>query len=142
MTACRATARYVNGTQVPGRRRLVDRDRLCFGTTEITFREAAIAASDRDRVDRRVGRRDLMLSPMQRNVAIALCRPRARVRDARRRRPTAQIADEVFLSVDAVKAHLRVLFERYGLSDLPQNEKRARLAATMLASGVLAARDF
>ena len=53
-----------------------------------------------------------------------------------------QVADEVFLSVDAVKAHLRVLFERFGLGELPQNEKRARLAATVLATGALSPRDF
>ena len=53
-----------------------------------------------------------------------------------------QIGDEVFLSIDAVKAHLRMLFERFGLDSLPQNEKRARLAATVLASGTLSARDF
>ena len=48
----------------------------------------------------------------------------------------------MYLTVDAVKAHLRVLFERYGLSQLPQNEKRARLVASVLDAGVLAARDF
>jgi hypothetical protein len=35
-----------------------------------------------------------------------------------------------------------VLFTRYGLNDLPQNEKRVRLAATILASGALSPRDF
>jgi hypothetical protein len=35
-----------------------------------------------------------------------------------------------------------VLFERYGLSQLPQNEKRARLVAAVLDAGVLAPRDF
>ena len=54
-----------------------------------------------------------------------------------------QIAEEVPLTdVDAVKAHLRVLFERYGLTQLPQNETGARLAATVLAAGILAPRDF
>ncbi|MBV9414622.1 MAG: hypothetical protein JO363_06555, partial [Solirubrobacterales bacterium] len=53
-----------------------------------------------------------------------------------------QIAEEVYLTVDAVKAHLRVLFERYGLSQLPQNEKRARLVVAVLDAGVLAPRDF
>jgi DNA-binding NarL/FixJ family response regulator len=53
-----------------------------------------------------------------------------------------QIAQEVYLTVDAVKAHLRVLFERYGLSQLPQNEKRARLVAAVLDAGVLLPRDF
>jgi hypothetical protein len=48
----------------------------------------------------------------------------------------------VHLTVDAVKAHLRVLFERYGLGALPQNEKRARLVATVLLSGVLTHKEF
>ena len=34
------------------------------------------------------------------------------------------------------------LFDRYGLSQLAQNEKRARLVAAVLDSGVLAPRDF
>ena len=131
---------YVNGAQVPGRRQLVDRDRLCFGSTEITFREAAVAAADVT-ASIAVSVQPMTLSPMQRNIAIALCRP---VRESESAMPATNraVADEVFLSVDAVKAHLRVLFTRYGLNDLPQNEKRVRLAATILASGVLSARDF
>ena len=131
---------YVNGTLVPGRRRLVDRDRMCFGITEVTFRESAAAIPD-PTASVAVTIPSLTLSPMQRNVAIALCRP---VRDSDTATPATnrQIADEVFLSVDAVKAHLRVLFDRFGLSDLPQNEKRARLAAMILAGGALTPRDF
>jgi hypothetical protein len=44
--------------------------------------------------------------------------------------------------VDAVTAHLRALFERFGLEHLPQNQKRARLAATALVSGLVTPRDF
>lgn len=74
-------------------------------------------------------------------VLVALCRP---VSSSAFSTPATnrQIGEEVFLSVDAVKAHLRVLFERFGLDQLPQNEKRARLAATVLAAGILAPRDF
>ena len=46
------------------------------------------------------------------------------------------------LSVDAVKAHLRVIFERFELDELPQNQKRARLAATALVNGVVRPHDF
>ncbi len=131
---------YVNGTHVPGRRGLVDRDRLCFGATEVTFREA-VGGSAEMTASSGLPVQALPLSPMQRNIAIALCRP---LRESESAMPATnrRIADEVFLSVDAVKAHLRVLFERYGLNDLPQNEKRVRLAATILASGVLSPRDF
>jgi hypothetical protein len=78
---------------------------------------------------------------MQRKVLIALCRP---IAESSSTTPATnpQIAAEVFLSVDAVKAHLRILFERFGLSDLPQNEKRGRLVSTVLSSGVFAPRDF
>jgi ATP/maltotriose-dependent transcriptional regulator MalT len=53
-----------------------------------------------------------------------------------------QIAAEVHLSVDAVKAHLRILFDRFGVGDLPQNEKRSRLVSIVISSGALAAHDF
>jgi DNA-binding NarL/FixJ family response regulator len=48
-----------------------------------------------------------------------------------------EIASELVLSVAAVKSHLRALFERFGLDQLPQNEKRARLAEAAIATGVV-----
>src|SRR5919198_533376 len=53
-----------------------------------------------------------------------------------------QIAQELHLSVDAVKSHLRSLFQRFGIEHLPQNQKRSRLVAEALQSGVLATRDL
>ena len=46
------------------------------------------------------------------------------------------------LSLPAVKSHLRVLFERFGIEKLPQNEKRVRLAEQALAGGVVRASDL
>ena len=81
------------------------------------------------------------LTPVQRKILVALCRP---VKLSAYGAPASnrEIAEEVFLSVDAVKAHLRVLFERFGLETLPQNQKRARLAASALVNGIVAERDF
>jgi hypothetical protein len=81
------------------------------------------------------------LSEGQRRVLVALCRPLGGSAYATPATNRA-IADEVHLSVDAVKAHLRVLFERFGLADLPQNEKRARLAAVALVHGVVHRHDL
>ena len=78
---------------------------------------------------------------MQRKVLIALFRP-VHESDSAIPATNRQIAEDVYLTIDAVKAHLRVLFERYGLSQLPQNEKRTRLVAAVLDSGALAPRDF
>jgi DNA-binding NarL/FixJ family response regulator len=55
--------------------------------------------------------------------------------------PNRAIAAELHLSVDAVKSQLRTLFERFGLEALPQNEKRARLAALALMQGIVTMRD-
>jgi hypothetical protein len=131
---------FIDGTRVIGRHRLKDGNRLCLGETVLIYhdpgeRDAESTARESQQAN------SVALSASQRKVLIALCRP---VSDSAFATPATnrQIADEVFLSVDAVKAHLRVLFERFGFEELPQNEKRARLAATVLASGLLAPRDF
>jgi hypothetical protein len=130
---------FVNGARVIGRRGLRNKDRLVFGNTSLTYRETAGAVTQTAAtIDQPAA---IPLSPMQRKVLIALCRP---VQESASATPATnrQIAQDVYLTVDAVKAHLRVLFERYGLSQLPQNEKRARLVAAVLEAGVLAPRDF
>ncbi|HTU86104.1 MAG TPA: FHA domain-containing protein [Solirubrobacteraceae bacterium] len=130
---------FVNGARVIGRRRLRDKDRLVFGNTPLTYRETSGGITQTaSAIDAPAA---IPLTPMQRKILIALCRP---VHESESATPATnrQIAEEVFLTVDAVKAHLRVLFDRYGLSQLPQNEKRARLVTAVLDSGALAPRDF
>jgi hypothetical protein len=131
---------FINQTRALGRRRLVDHDRIGCGNSEIIFREPVIKTGDST-----VSSRDLAPvlppSPMQRKILIALCRP-VQASDTATPATNRQISEEVHLTVDAVKAHLRVLFERYGLGELPQNEKRAQLVATVLVSGVLTAKEF
>jgi DNA-binding NarL/FixJ family response regulator len=87
------------------------------------------------------GRDAQQLTETQRKIVVALCRP---LSDSAYATPATnkEIADEVHLSVDAVKAHLRVLFARFGLDGLPQNSKRARLAAIALVEGVVRRQDF
>ena len=53
-----------------------------------------------------------------------------------------EIAEELFLSVDAVKTHLRVLFAKFGIEGLPQNQKRARLVERAFNSGAITGRDL
>jgi hypothetical protein len=131
---------YVNGERVNGRRRLRDGDRIVFGETPVTFRAPADAEADSTAAVR-IGQGDVLLSESQRKVLIALCRP---LKDSAYAAPATNkaIADEIHLSVDAVKAHLRVLFERFGLDELPQNQKRARLAGVALVNGVVKQHEF
>jgi len=131
---------FVDGARLIGRHTLKDGDRVCLGDTVLIYHDST--TRDVESTAREFSQlQSVSLSPVQRKVLLALCRP---VSTSAFATPATnrQIAEEVFLSVDAVKAHLRVLFERFGLNELPQNEKRARLAASVLASGVLSPRDF
>src|SRR4051794_20745989 len=130
---------FVNGARVVGRQRLRQGDRLCFGNTQLLFRDPGPPESEATRREARTTA--MPLTPTQQKVLVALCRP---LNDGSSTLPATnkQIADEIFLSVDAVKAQLRLLFERFGLAELAQNEKRARLAQSAFASGAVAPRDF
>ena len=77
----------------------------------------------------------------QRQVLIALARPYKHDEFAAPA-TNGQIAQELHLSVDAVKAHLRMLFQRFGIEDLPQNQKRSRLVAEALQSGIVSPREL
>lgn len=132
---------FVNGNQIRGRHRLSDRDRLCFGTTHVTFRESSGAEASESTARPPGAAGQIPLTEIQRKLLIALCRP---IIESASTTPATnpQIAAEVHLSVDAVKAHMRDLFVRFGLGELPQNEKRNRLVVAVLASGLVAPHDF
>jgi hypothetical protein len=132
---------FVNGDRVHGRHRLQDRDRMCFGNTHVTYR-APTPAEGSESTARALGAPSgVPLTDTQRRLLIALCRP---IVESSTATPATnpQVANEVHLSVDAVKANMRHLFERFGLGDLPQNEKRTRLVTIVLGSGLLAPHDF
>lgn len=129
---------FVNGERVNGRRRLRDGDRLVVGDTPIVFRAPGDASDSTAAV---TIERTVPLTETQRKILVALCRP---LQDSAYATPATNkdIAAEVHLSVDAVKAHLRAIFERFGLDGLPQNQKRARLAATALVNNVIRKHEF
>ena len=130
---------FVGGERVAGRRRLRDGDRLCFGETPMIYRAPASGEQASTRNVLATGRA-VAVTPTQHRILVALCRP---VRDSPfgTPAPNRAIAAELHLSVDAVKSQLRTLFERFGLEALPQNEKRARLAALALMQGIVTMRD-
>ncbi len=82
------------------------------------------------------------LSTTQRRVLVALCRPYKDGTAFASPATNQQIAEELFLSVDAVKTHLRVLFAKFGIEQLPQNQKRIRLVERAFYSGLIAERDL
>ena len=56
--------------------------------------------------------------------------------------PNQRIAEELFLSVDAVKTHMRALFDKFDVGDVPQNQKRAKLVERAFQSGAIGPKDL
>src|SRR3954452_15737683 len=81
--------------------------------------------------------RDLRLTDTQRQILTALCRPCIGKNRYATPATNQAIAGEVYLSVDAVKAHLRALYRKFGVEPLPHNQKRARLVELVLEGGLL-----
>jgi pSer/pThr/pTyr-binding forkhead associated (FHA) protein len=132
---------FVGEERVDGRRRLRDGDTLRFGRTAVLFRRPGEGASEATAAASEVPAA-ATVSPGQRRVLLALCRP-FKHGAAFATPPTNQaIAAELHLSVDAVKTHMRALFEKLGVEDLPQNRKRVALAEAALQSGVVSRREL
>ena len=133
---------FVNDDRVGSRRRLADRDLILIGGTGVLFRDPALAERPSETVAAPSEVSAQPLTDAQRRVLVELCRPYGAGGQFATPATNREIGERVFLSVDAVKGHLRVLFDRYGLSDLPQNEKRVRLAELALRSGAIRIGDL
>jgi hypothetical protein len=132
---------FLNGSRITGRRRLADHDVIRVGLTTMLFR----APSMRPVPSTALGDDAELASaitPAQRRVLVALCRPFASGSAYATPATNPQIAAELFVTVAAVKAHLRALFHAFDIEALPQQEKRHRLVALAFASGLVTERDF
>jgi pSer/pThr/pTyr-binding forkhead associated (FHA) protein len=132
---------FAGEQRVDGRRRLRDGDTLRFGRTTVLFRhpgegapEATVAAGQVPGA--------ATISPGQRRVLLALCRPYKDESSFATPATNQAIAAELQLSVDAVKTHMRALFEKLEVEDLPQNRKRVALVERALQSGAVSRREL
>jgi len=132
---------FVNGEPVRGRCRLKDGDAVRIGATVLVFRNPRDGESSATLPSAEL-RKVVSLTPSQKRVLVALCRPFKESTMFATPPTNDQIAGELFLSVDAVKKHLRALFEKFGVEHLPQNEKRARLVERAFAGGFISEREL
>jgi pSer/pThr/pTyr-binding forkhead associated (FHA) protein len=130
---------FVNGVRLLGRRLLADADVIRAGRALLVFRSPA----------RRQFRSTFpqalvapVLSPAQRRVLVALCRPFAGSHRFATPASNRAIAQELVVSSDTVKSHMRALFDAFGIGPMPQNEKRATLAREALERGVVTPREL
>jgi pSer/pThr/pTyr-binding forkhead associated (FHA) protein len=132
---------YLNGRRMTQRRRLSDGDVVRVGQTIIEYRSPRHSTSTATSKPVSIPVAET-LTDTQRRILVALSRPFRGVDAHATPATNSQIAAEVFLGVDAVKAHLRALFRKFGLADLPQNQKRARLVERAFESGVVSEREL
>ena len=135
-----ANGTFVNGERILGRRRLTSGDELRLGTTGLVFR--SMSQEDSLTLVPALEGPPVELSRMQREVLIALCRPYRQPATHGVPATNQRIAEDINVSVAAVKSHLRALFEKFAIADLPQNQKRARLAGLAFERGLLSDRDL
>jgi pSer/pThr/pTyr-binding forkhead associated (FHA) protein len=132
---------FVNEERAHGRRHLRDGDSLRFGRTVVVYRrpgedapEATVVASEVPAA--------ATISPAQRKVLVALCRPYKDGEAFATPATNQPVGEELHLSVDAVKTHMRALFEKLGVGDLPQNQKRVALVERAFQSGIVNRREL
>ncbi|HSS33320.1 MAG TPA: FHA domain-containing protein [Solirubrobacterales bacterium] len=133
---------FVSEERVQGRRRLRDGDTIRFGRTAVLFRRPSESTTLEETVLAAESSAAASISPAQRKVLLALCRPYKDGGNFATPATNQEIGAELHLSVDAVKTHMRALFERLGVGDLPQNQKRVALVERALNSGVITQRDL
>jgi hypothetical protein len=147
---------FLNGDWVRGRARLRDGDRMSFGDTAMIFRAPAEWDDEEpppaDLEDAAAGERGSQLdnptvmaprpvtrtslSDSQRRVLAALARPYGAAGEGRPA-TDAEIAGELFLGVDTVRAHLAKLAQAFGVAELPADEQRVRLIELARRTGLL-----
>lgn len=127
----------LNGERLRGRVRLRDRDVVRVGGLALVFERTEAPRGPRSTPAAAGEVPDV--TPAEHRVLVALTRPWAAGRGLAGPPTNREIAAELVLSVHTVKSHLRSLFAKFKLTDLPQSRKRAALvdaaARTNLVDG-------
>lgn len=130
----------INGERLTNRRRLEDGDVLRLGQTDLMFRAPRQVETAPTVLPAHV--MPVAVSPAQRRVLVALARPYGAGSGYPVPASNQVVADELSISLEAVKGHLRALFGKFALGDLPQNQKRARLVESALQQGVISIHEL
>lgn len=132
---------FVNGKRLVGRHRLLPGDSIRIGSSKLAYVDYGRPTSAKTHVSEALPTRDCM-TDAQMAVLVALCRPYGHHATYASPASNKQIAEELFLSAETVKTHLRALFAKFGVEDLPQNQKRARLVERAMHGGIVTDHDL
>jgi DNA-binding NarL/FixJ family response regulator len=116
----------------------IDLDVIATGDTQLAFIAPAGASVSATRSAAHAAAAP-EITPAQRRVLVALCRPLSAHGAVASNR---EVADELVIALDTVKGTLSRLFEQFGIgADVPQNQKRALLARRAIQAGIVGEDD-
>jgi pSer/pThr/pTyr-binding forkhead associated (FHA) protein len=123
---------WVNGERIWASRRLRHGDEIRVGQTRLIFHDplsspGAVTEAEQGPPD---------LTPRERDVLVALCRPLLARDMFTEPAPTRAIADELVITQAAVKQHLGNLYDKFGIV-AGDEHRRARLANEALRRGAV-----
>jgi predicted component of type VI protein secretion system len=121
---------FVNEERVQGRRTLRHLDVIRVGATRLRFHDPS-ATTDSKLTEVAAQAVVPSLTPAQLRVLIALCRP------AGGPASNEEIADELTVSIDTVKTHMRALFDAFSLQASAPYKKRFELVRLAVDAGMV-----
>jgi DNA-binding CsgD family transcriptional regulator len=120
---------FVNEERVQGRRTLRHLDVIRVGATRLRFHDPS-ETTDSKLTEVASQAAIPAITPAQLRVLIALCRP------AEGPASNEEIADELTVSIDTVKTHMRALFDAFSLQASAPYRKRFELVRLALDAGL------
>jgi predicted component of type VI protein secretion system len=121
---------FVNEERVQGRRTLRHLDVIRVGATRLRFHDPS-ATTDSKLTEVAAQAVVPTLTPAQLRVLVALCRP------ADGPASNEEIADELTVSIDTVKTHMRALFDAFNLQASAPYRKRFELVRLAVDAGMV-----
>jgi pSer/pThr/pTyr-binding forkhead associated (FHA) protein len=123
---------WVNGERIWASQRLRHGDEIRVGQTRLIFRDPLTATGAATEAEQGAP----MLTPRERDVLVALCRPLLARDMFTEPASTRAIADELVITQAAVKQHLANLYDKFGIPPA-EDHRRARLANEALRRGAV-----
>jgi pSer/pThr/pTyr-binding forkhead associated (FHA) protein len=124
---------YVNGERIVGSRTLRNEDQVRVGETLLVFRTRQFEGTK----STQAADPSPDLTPRERDVLRALCRPLASGDVFTEPASLTRIAAELVVTEEAVKQHLRNLYAKFDLNERADRRRRVRLANEALRRGAI-----
>lgn len=129
---------FLNGERLAGSARLRDHDVLRFGRVVVGYR--CVRQGSLSETLTGLDAAPPEISAAEARVLQALARPWVEGRGMAATASNGEIAEQLIISIHTVKSHLRTLFAKFGLDDLPQSRKRAALVEAAFRTGAIGRR--